>query len=108
MLTRPTMTPLKHGTGKHFTALDNLSSHQTTDYHTTRLRLLRRATVGLASHSSADIDTQGEGREFGVCVYIYDRSSGSVCALQGPWADRDKEGQTSGILSHLPWVGSRT
>lgn len=70
--------------------------------------LLHRETVGLAGHSSShtDTETRGEGGEIGVCMSICDRSSGSACALQGPWAER--EGQANGILSHLPWVGSRS
>lgn len=67
-----------------------------------------RETVGLASHSSshADTGTQGEGGEFCVCIYVCDRSSGAVCALQGPWAEGERAGANR-ILSHLSWVGSR-
>lgn len=46
-----------------------------------------------------------------MCVFVCDRSSSSVCACQSPWAPRGERmggGQASGMLSHLPWVGSRS
>lgn len=76
---------------------------------------LCRKTTGLASHSSSrtDTDTQAEGGSLVcVCVFVIGQAVQFMLVKapgqRGVRAERMGGGQANGMLSHLPWVGSRS
>lgn len=73
-------------------------------------------TLRLGSHSSShtDTDTQAEeGNSVRVCVCLWSVKQFSLSSSKAPWGrqsrgERMGGGRANGMLSHLPWVGSRS